>query len=88
MVKCEEVGLENARIEGGTRMEQVVRGSRTLAQCQAQRDSCMCTLPGARRHSSGAMPCATPAFPSTTTCVKKSSLLRNGACDAALERRC
>ncbi|MCD7472261.1 hypothetical protein HAX54_013290, partial [Datura stramonium] len=42
----------------------------------------------ARRHSSGAMPCATPAFPSTMTGMKQSSLLRDGACDVALERRC
>ncbi|MCD9643997.1 hypothetical protein HAX54_031954 [Datura stramonium] len=30
-------------------MEQVVRGNRTLAQCQARRDSCIRALPGMRR---------------------------------------
>ncbi|MCD9645787.1 hypothetical protein HAX54_034988 [Datura stramonium] len=82
------MGLENERIEGRTRMAQVVRGNHTLVQYQARRGSCMRALPGARSHSYGVIPCATPTFPSTMTSAKQSSLLRDGACDATLERRC
>ncbi|MCD9641947.1 hypothetical protein HAX54_028435, partial [Datura stramonium] len=45
------VELENARIEDRMRIAQVVRGSHTLAQYQARRDSCLHALAGARRQN-------------------------------------